>query len=82
MAPHPLFRHWVPTADLTGDIRTEVEMADDEPSGLDWLPDARLLVVAMKSQQLPRVELDGTLPLSADLSLVAGGSLNHMINAS
>ena len=57
-------------------------MTDDEPCGLDWLPDARLLVVAMKSQQLPRVELDGTLPLSADLSLVAGGSLNDMINAS
>jgi hypothetical protein len=82
MAPHPLFSHWVPTADLTGDIRTEVEVTDYEPCGLDWLPDGRLLVVAMKSQQLRRVERDGTLPLRAGLSAVSGASLNDMINAS
>jgi hypothetical protein len=59
-----------------------VEVTDYEPCGLDWLPDGRLLVVAMKSQQLRRVERDGTLPLRAGLSAVSGASLNDMINAS
>ena len=38
--------HQVLSTDLAGDVRTEAEMTDDEPSGLGWLPDGRLLVVA------------------------------------
>ena len=74
--------HQVLSTDLAGDVRTEAEMTDDEPSGLGWLPDGRLLVVAMESQQLRRVEHDGTLALHADLSTIARGSLNDMIVAS
>lgn len=74
--------HRVLSTDLAGDVRTEVEMIDDEPSGLGWLPDGRLLVVAMESQQLRRVEHDGRLALHADLSAIARGSLNDMIVAS
>jgi len=73
--------HRVVSTDLDGEVRTEVEMNDDEPSGLGWLPDGRLLVVAMESQQLRRREPDGSLAVHADLSPIARGSLNDMISA-
>lgn len=60
---------------------TVVEVAEDEPSGLGWLPDGRLLVVAMETQRLLRVEADGSLVEHADLSPWARGSLNDMIVA-
>jgi len=74
--------HRVVSTDLDGEVRTEVEMNDDEPSGLGWLPDGRLLVVAMETQQLRRREPDGSLAVHADLSSIARGSLNDMISAS
>ena len=74
--------HRVVSTDLNGEVRTEVEMTDDEPSGLGWLPDGRLLIVAMESQQLRRREPDGSLAVHADLSSIARGSLNDMISAS
>jgi len=73
--------HRVVSTDLAGDARTEARLDDDEPSGLGWLPDGRLLVVAMESQQLRRVETDGSIAVHADLSSVAIGSLNDMIVA-
>lgn len=39
-----------------------------QPSGLGWLPDGRMLVVAMKDRQVLRLEPDGTLVTHADLS--------------
>jgi sugar lactone lactonase YvrE len=60
-------------------VETVVEITDDDPSGLGWLPDGRLLVVAMESQQLRRVEADGTVVVHADLSSAARGDLNDMI---
>ena len=74
--------HRVISTDVNGETRTEVEMTDDEPSGLGWLPDGRLLIVAMESQQLRRREPDGSLAVHADLSSIARGSLNDMISAS
>jgi|688.fasta_scaffold207987_2 sugar lactone lactonase YvrE len=71
----------VVSCDVNGDARTEAELLDDEPSGLGWLPDGRLLVVAMESQQLRRQEADGALVVHADLSSIARGSLNDMIVA-
>jgi len=73
--------HRVVSTDLAGDARTVARLDDDEPSGLGWLPDGRLLVVAMESQQLRRVETDGSIAVHADLSSVAIGSLNDMIVA-
>lgn len=73
--------HRVVSLALGGDLRTEVEVPDDEPSGLGWLPDGRLLVVAMETQQLRVRELDGSLAVHAELSSVARGSLNDMIVA-
>jgi sugar lactone lactonase YvrE len=60
---------------------TVVEVGDDEPSGLGWLPDGRLLVVAMETQRLLRVEHDGTVVVHADLTASARGSLNDMVVA-
>ena len=73
--------HHVLSVDEDGHPRVEAVLEDDEPSGLGWLPDGRLLVVAMETQQLRRREPDGTLVLHADLSSVARGSLNDMIVA-
>jgi sugar lactone lactonase YvrE len=45
------------------------------------LPDGRLLVVAMETQRLLRVEHDGSVVEHADLSGLARGSINDMIVA-
>ncbi len=74
--------HRVISTDLEGDLRTEAKMIDDEPSGLGWLPDGSLLIVAMETQQLRTITSDGVMAVHADLSSVARGSLNDMIVAS
>ncbi|MDP1821531.1 MAG: SMP-30/gluconolactonase/LRE family protein [Acidimicrobiales bacterium] len=51
---------------------------DDQPSGLGWLPDGRLLVVSMRNQKVLRDD-GGTLVVHADLSGVAGGLCNDMV---
>jgi sugar lactone lactonase YvrE len=68
-------------ADGSGAMVTEtvVEVPDDEPSGLGWLPDGRLLVVGMQRRLVYRLEADGSLAVHADLSSVARGVLNDMI---
>lgn len=66
-------------SDLSGAPETVVELDDDDPSGLGWLPDGRLLVVAMETQQLRRLEPDGSLVVHADLSGLALGDCNDMI---
>lgn len=65
-----------------GETSTVAEMTDDNPSGLGWLADGRLIVVAMESQTLRRLEPDGRLVVHADLSGVARGNLNDMIVSS
>jgi len=62
-----------------GPVEVIVEVADDDPSGLGWLPDGRLLIVAMEHGRLLRLETDGTLAEHADLSPLARGSINDMI---
>ena len=71
--------HRVVRTDLDGNATTVVEMHHDDPSGLGWLPDGRLLVVAMETQRLHRLEPDGTLVEHADLSNIARGDINDMI---
>jgi sugar lactone lactonase YvrE len=73
--------HRVVRADLDGRTATVVEVPQDEPSGIGWLPDGRLLVVAMETQRLLRLEPDGSLVEHADLSALARGSANDMIVA-
>lgn len=73
--------HRVVRTDLDGNSETVLEMGWDEPSGLGWLPDGRLLVVAMSSRKLVRLEPDGSLTEHADLSSIADGDINDMIVA-
>ncbi len=69
--------HAVKSVAAEGAIRTELEI-DDQPSGLGWLPDGRLLVVAMHRRQVLRVDPDG-VNVHADLSAVAAYHANDMV---
>jgi sugar lactone lactonase YvrE len=73
-------QHTVSSVGDDGDRVVEVEL-DDFPSGLGWLPDGRLLVVAMESRRVVRVEPDGTHTCHGDLSGVATGRCNDMVVA-
>jgi sugar lactone lactonase YvrE len=61
-----------------GDLRVEAEVPQ-QPSGLGWLPDGRLLIVSMRDRRLLRREADGTLVTHADLSGYGTGHLNDMV---
>jgi sugar lactone lactonase YvrE len=69
--------HAVKSVDETGDLRTELEL-DDQPSGLGWLPDGRLLVVAMRERAVKRLE-PGGLVLHADISHLTAHLCNDMV---
>ncbi|QJY48355.1 SMP-30/gluconolactonase/LRE family protein [Pseudonocardia broussonetiae] len=60
------------------DVRVEAEVPN-QPSGLGWLPDGRLLVVSMRDQRVLRREALGELVTHADLSGYATGHLNDMV---
>jgi sugar lactone lactonase YvrE len=51
----------------------------DEPSGLGWLPDGRLLVVSMQQRKLVRMDPSGDLVDVADLSRYAPANCNDMV---
>ena len=53
--------HRVVAIDEQGSVRTVAEVLGDEPSGLGWLADGRLIVVSMERSQLLRLEPDGSL---------------------
>jgi sugar lactone lactonase YvrE len=69
--------HAVKSMDTGGAVRTELGI-DDQPSGLGWLPDGRLLVVAMHRMQLLRLDADG-IKIHAELSGVATYHANDMV---
>lgn len=71
------YDHAVKSVDLAGQVRTELTI-DDHPSGLGWLPDGRLLLVAMNRRQLLRAD-PGGLRVHADLSAVATHRANDMV---
>jgi sugar lactone lactonase YvrE len=62
-----------------GSDATVTRVEHDEPSGLGWLPDGRLLIVAMETQALLRLEPSGELVRHADLAGIARGTVNDMI---
>jgi len=67
----------VHSMDTAGVVRTELEI-DDQPSGLGWLPDGRMLVVAMHRRQLLRVDPDG-VKVHANLAGIASYHANDMV---
>ena len=64
-------------ADLDGRTETLVEVPQD-PSGLGWLPDGRLLVVSMRDRRLLRLDPEGLTEV-ADLSGLATFHCNDMV---
>jgi len=67
----------VMTVDLDG--RTEsICAAPQQPSGLGWTPDGRMLVVSMVDRKLLRLEPEG-LTVFADLSDLAPSHCNDMV---
>ena len=64
--------------DTSGNLDTIAQLKDDEPSGLGWLPDGRMLIVSMRNRKL--LVMDGTgLTDFADLSDIATYHCNDMV---
>jgi len=65
-------------ADMDGKVE-KIAAVPQQPSGLGWLPDGRLLIVSMLDRKLLRRESNGALAVHADLSGIADGSCNDMV---
>ena len=72
------YTHQVLAVDAQGTIEKIADIPQ-QPSGLGWLPDGRLLIVSMKDRQLLRREPNGQLVVHSDLSALATGHLNDMV---
>ena len=72
------YKHHIASAGPGSDARVEVEI-EDQPSGLGWLPDGRLLFVSMKNQKVMRREANGRIVQHADLSGLATFHCNDMV---
>lgn len=72
------YRHTVFRLPPGGDLQA-VAKVENQPSGLGWLPDGRMLIVSMKDRRVLRLEGDGTLAEHADLSALAGYHCNDMV---
>jgi sugar lactone lactonase YvrE len=71
------YAHAVKSVGVDGVQRTELEL-NDQPSGLGWLPDGRLLLVSMGELKLLRRDPDG-LKVHADLSEFSAHLCNDMV---
>lgn len=72
------YAHMVRTVDLTGTVRDVVEVPN-QPSGLGFDPQGRLLIVSMLDRLLLRLEDDGSLTTVGDLSAVVAAPCNDMV---
>lgn len=73
-----MYAHSVKRVDVDGAVETVVEVPN-QPSGLGWLRDGRMLVVSMRDRRLLRLEPDGRLVEHADLSGIATFHCNDMV---
>ena len=71
------YDHAVKSMDASGKIAIEHRL-DDQPSGLGWLPDGRLLVVSMREMKVMRLEAGG-LVVHAELAGLARHLCNDMV---
>jgi sugar lactone lactonase YvrE len=72
------YTHRVLAVALDGTAETLAHVPQ-QPSGLGFLPDGRLLIVSMRDRKLLRREADGSLVTHADLSGLAPWHLNDMV---
>ena len=73
------FQHRVYAMSSDGERETILDLGDEQPSGLGWLPDGSLLVVGMTRRQVLRATAAGDLSIHADLSGVAAWHCNDMV---
>jgi sugar lactone lactonase YvrE len=71
------YDHRVLAMDAGGQTETVCEVPN-QPSGLGWLPDGRMLVVSMTDRRVLRLEADGLVE-HADLSQLATFHCNDMV---
>jgi len=74
------YTHTVNALNPDGSIE-QIAVVDQQPSGLGWLPDGRMLVVSMKDRKVLRREPDGSLVEHADISALCTGHANDMVVA-
>src|SRR5690625_1436975 len=60
------------------DLKKEVDVPQ-QPSGLGWLPDGRMLVISMRDVRLMRLENDGSLSVHAELTGYVTDHQNDMV---
>jgi sugar lactone lactonase YvrE len=72
------YTHRVLAVAMDGTTET-LARVPQQPSGLGFLPDGRLLIVSMRDRKVLRRELDGSLVEHADLSHLAPWYLNDML---
>ena len=66
------YTHHVLAVDMGGKPET-IACVPQQPSGIGFLPDGRMLIVSMRDRKILRRELDGSILLHADLSQLATG---------
>jgi sugar lactone lactonase YvrE len=71
------YTHRVLALDGSGRAELVVEVPN-QPSGLGWLPDGRMLIVSMRDHRILRLE-DGKLVEHADITSLVSGHLNDMV---
>lgn len=74
------YTYGVYRVDSTDKVEKMVHV-EQQPSGLGWLPDGRMLVVSMKDRKVLRQERDGKLVVHADIWDKCGGHANDMVVA-
>lgn len=62
-------------------VADKIVHIEQQPSGLGWLPDGRMLVVSMKDRKVLRLEENGDLAVHADIWKHCGGHANDMVVA-
>jgi len=72
------YTHRVLAVAMDGTAET-IASLPQQPSGLGFLPDGRLLIVSMRDRKVLRREADGSLVVHSDLSALAPGYLNDML---
>lgn len=72
------YRYVVESVSEEGERQVVAEVPN-QPSGLGWLPDGRMLIVSMLDRRVLRQEPDGRLVEHADLNSIATWHCNDMI---
>ncbi len=72
------YTHRVLALSMDGTMET-IAQVPQQPSGLGFLPDGRLLIVSMRDRKVLRRQADGSLVTHADVSALAPGYLNDML---